>query len=154
MSDYSVLIPAIAEILNINPTWDNEQIATKLNQKDITAVISGQTMIRYRTLVSTYGPEFADGVLDALEAAAPSNKTIKRILPSILNDGDFSGVDVSNTIVRQILDQFVTVGLFTQDQTNKIKAMGEYKVSLAEQAGFTDVVGAGHVKAARDVLRL
>ncbi len=101
-------------------------------------------MVRYRTLISAYGPAFADAVIDALQAAATSgNKTLQRILPTILGDGDSSGIDAANLIVRRTIDALAPAVL-SADQAGKIKALGEIPISRAERLGL-EFVWPGHV---------
>jgi hypothetical protein len=150
--DYAVLISEVAGLLAAHPDWTDQQIADGLNAKTITDVAKGEVMVRYRTLIGAYGPALADAVIDALQAAAAAgNKTIARILPTVLGDGDSSGIDAASVIVRATIDGLVPAVL-TADQAAKIKALGEVQVSRAEQLGFTGVVGPGHVKAARDAI--
>jgi hypothetical protein len=145
--DYSLLIPEVAAAVAANPTWSDQQVADSLNAKTLTAPAKFPVMVRYRTLISAYGPAFADAVIDALQAAASGNKTLGRILPTILGDGDSSGIDASNPIVRQTIDALVP-SVLTADQAAKIKALGEVATSRADQLGL-EQVEPGHVQSAR-----
>jgi hypothetical protein len=148
--DYSRLTPEVSALLTSNPTWTDQQVADSLNAQTLTAPAKAQVMVRYRTLISFYGPAFADAVIDALQAdAASGNKTLGRILPTILGDGDFSGIDAANPIVRQTIDALAPAVL-TADQAAKIKALGEVAISRAEQLGL-EHVEPGHVQSARSM---
>ena len=149
--DYAVLIPEVGSLLLAHPDWTDQQMADSLNARTLTEVAKAPVMVRYRTMISAYGPAFADDVVDRLQAAAAAgNKTIARTLPTIQGDGDTSGVDASDPVVRQIVDALAAASVLTQDQAAKIKALGEVQLSRAEQLGFAGTVGPGHVKAARE----
>jgi hypothetical protein len=150
--DYSLVTAEVASLLAAHPGWDDQQIAGALNAKTLSGLARAPIMVRYRTLISSYGPELADGVIDALEAAAAAgNKTLQRILPTILADGESSGIDAANPIVRQVIDALATAGVLSADQAAKIKALGEVPTSRAEQLGVKEIQP-GHVARARQLL--
>jgi hypothetical protein len=147
--NYTLLAPEVAALLAAHPDWTDPQIADSLNAQTLSGLAAGPVMVRYRTLVSAYGPALGDAVVDALEAAAAAgNKTLQRTLPTILGDGDSSGIDAANPVVRQTIDALAAAGVLSADQAAKIKALGEIAVSRADQLGL-EFVWPGHVQSSR-----
>jgi hypothetical protein len=128
----------LSNFLRLNPQFvqlgSASAILSVINAKSIDKV-NGEEQ-SFRQLVLEFGIDFTNRILAALDKAAQSNPILKATYFAVCT----TGLDFSNPQVREQIDQLVPVGLWTQEDAEKIKQLGMYKISPVE-----DFFGKGQV---------
>jgi hypothetical protein len=158
MVNYQTLINKISESGYVDMTPSD--IISALKLKNIQVINSNPVMVRYRTVANTYGLSFAEKIMSGLETAASGTgvvaKTITRLLPTILNDSNDSGIDMSNLTVRGLIDNLTTGDddspiVFDEADADKLKDMGCVYTSWADQNNCPNL-DVGHIEWARKMI--
>jgi hypothetical protein len=95
------------------------------------------TMMTERGLYALLGPEAAEAILQALEAAGEVNPVVKRALSWLKPPSD--GIDLGDASTRGVLDALVTATVLTAEQVAALKGLAETTMSLVEAAGLGSV---------------
>jgi hypothetical protein len=90
-----------------------------------------------RGLYALLGPEAAEAILQALEAAGEVNPVVKRALSWLKPPSD--GIDLGDASTRGVLDALVTATVLTAEQVAALKGLAETTMSLVEAAGLGSV---------------
>ena len=113
----------------------DEQVASSLNTKDRT--VTQQTFVNAKSLMASMDPAVAAGILEKLEAAAPSSPPVKWILSFLTGGGD--GVDVAHPNTQAQLDALASANVLTQTEADAVKALAQRTVSRAEELGLPEI---------------
>lgn len=111
---------------------DVNQILADLTAKNI--VEKDSTLYTYRTLVIRYGLTFAGTIMAKLDAASASNPLIKATYLAVCS----TGIDFSVDAAQGMIDQ-LTGPLFTQDEADKLKALGVLTFSRLDKANLVGI---------------
>lgn len=126
----------------------DEEIVDRLNALTETVAVAG-SFINEKTLYSQLGAAAAESILQKLEAAAATNPYVKRALHWMTPAEQ--GIDLGNPVARGMIELLATEAggnVFTVEEANSLKKLGEAKRSPAQVAGLPRVE-LGHVQDAR-----
>jgi hypothetical protein len=156
--DYNVLVNKINEDNLIDTP--SEQILAGLKANTIKLVSPSPVMIKYRTIANKYGIEFAEKIITALSSVSSGtgslNTAISHLLPTMLNDGPDSGIDITSPTTRELIDNFTNGDngfpvIFEEDDADNLKNMGCIYRNWAGQNGWGGI-SVGNIEWAKKMI--
>lgn len=115
-----------------NTTESRAELLAALNEQVVEQSHSAD--VGFRGITNTYGAEFAATILGKLDAASGTNPLLKATYNAITT----TGIDFSNPVTQGQLTLLQQAGVFTQDEADKLKAIGIWQVSTAKSVTGSD----------------
>lgn len=136
-------MPNLIQILNNHPELlelDVADIVSALNAKTVSK--RDETLLTFRAMTVKYGIEFTQDALARFKAAADLDPLLAATYLAICS----TGIDFSANVTHGMIDQLVTLNVFTQEIGDKLKGLGRWSISPVE-----DQFGEGAVATEEEV---
>lgn len=105
------------------PDWSVAEILNSPDSSFPEIVTIKERYVGPGTIMETLGPDAGAAFLDSLETLSATVPSLKWAMVLVKNEG----VNVGSPVVRDQLDQLVTIGVLTTQQATSLKSLGEVR---------------------------